>query len=187
MLATQLPSQSAIPAMPPELSNPVRTEGQQPLSSERAANLRTEYTELSRYFVEVVKFRFTVLGLFTAGQVAAFISGHSRLVFFVALVITAGFWIVEIRTRILYYQIGCRGRDIEKLWGYAEHPPEGYFISMFALAAEQRGNINFFGRIFDLGGNYRGLISHSFGIDIIYGAFLLADTVVAICGRYLLS
>ena len=31
-------------------------------------NLRTEYSELSRYFAEVIKFRFTVLGLFAADK-----------------------------------------------------------------------------------------------------------------------
>ena len=35
---------------------------------EAASNLRTEYSELSRYFTEVIKYRFTVLGLFVAGQ-----------------------------------------------------------------------------------------------------------------------
>ncbi len=118
-------------------------------SQDATKNLRTEYSELSRYFAEVIKFRFTVLGLFAAGQVAVLISAqaHARLVFLLAGIVTFAFWIVELRNRITYRNIVERGAEIEKRLGFfLDSKTQSYFTGMFS--SNSSGPIYIFGHFF---------------------------------------
>jgi hypothetical protein len=123
-------------------------------SNDEIINLRTEYSELSRYFTEVIKYRFTVLGfLITAQAIILSNRPHIRAIFAFALLITFGLWVVDRRTRKIYRALGERAKEIEREWkGDSQN-------RMFHI-------------LFSGEKPYWG---HSFGINIIVFALLAAD------------
>src|ERR1044072_7801953 len=79
-----------------------------------------QYTEASRYFIEVVKFRFTLLSFFVFGAVVAMANAKSWWHFLLILVIATGLWIIEFRTRMLYRELSLFGEAEERGNGYKD-------------------------------------------------------------------
>jgi hypothetical protein len=149
-------------------------------------NLRTEYSELSRYFTEVIKYRFAILAFFVAGQGTILANNHSRFVFFGVLVATIGLWIIEFRTRGIYNHLEKRAKTIEGYWDQNDKSSEKRFFTFMAERESPYELITLFG--FNVAdhinkNNTRRLVSHSVGIDIVLLMFLLADFYKMLCPK----
>jgi hypothetical protein len=143
------------------------------LSETIERNQLGQYVELNRYFIEVIKFRLTILGFFVGGSLLAISQGTRNWQFYVILVIAIGMWVMELRTRIIFRELGNLGENIEKRWRTLSeqdrtNPPWGYFGRALAPAVAPSFNL--------LGFRARPkhwliverLLTHSFGIDLIY-------------------
>jgi hypothetical protein len=95
--------------------------------------LQTEYSALSSYFNTVVTFRFTTLGFFLAALALIVASEVTRGKAILLMVITIALWLIELRNRTLYDNLGERGMQIERTyWEYkGKHAYEPFFSHMF--------------------------------------------------------
>ncbi|MFH1891863.1 MAG: hypothetical protein ABIK83_04185 [Candidatus Zixiibacteriota bacterium] len=82
-------------------------------------DVRTEYTALTSFHTSVVTYRFTLLGFFIA-SVGIMAGGKISLdKAFLLLGVTVAMYIIELRNRVLYYELTQRAMQIERQnWGY---------------------------------------------------------------------
>jgi hypothetical protein len=125
-----------------------------PEPSSDLSNLRTEYSELSRYYTGVVKYRFTLLGFLIVAQGIILSSKHPHMIFLFALIVTLAFWIIDRKTRATLRMLENRARNIEERWG-------------------NNGRESMFFHVLFHGDNEQ--LGHSVGIDMIIGTLLAAD------------
>ena len=143
-----------------------------------AADIRSEYSELSRYLTEVVKFRFVILSFYVGGSALIFVQATSRWQYMFLAVLSLFLWLAELRNRILYTQLGMRGAWIERnAWRYKDG--RGYFTEMFfGSPIDKKAHplvVTVFGKRIDMSGkNYRK-ISHSLAIDLIYASIAVSS------------
>jgi hypothetical protein len=143
-------------------------------------SLKIQYAELNRYFIEVVKFRFTVLGFFVGGSLVAISNSTRNWQFYAVLAVAIALWIVELRTRIIFRELGLVGVRIENAWQAEEDKVAdvesnadrkkipGYFQRALAPAAEPSFNLLGF-RIKPRSSLIvERLLTHSVGIDLVY-------------------
>ena len=94
-------------------------------------DIRTEYTSLSSYVREIVKFRFTLLGLFLA--TSGFIVGGtnpSKEKFVLLAALSIGLWLLELRNRALLIELDTRAMQIEnEYWKYQGAKADEPFFS----------------------------------------------------------
>jgi len=76
--------------------------------------VRQEYSEISRYFVEVIKFRFVVIGLFLTAVGALLSQERSWEAYVFGMIVVFALIVLEIRNRIIYWQLAYRGMAIER-------------------------------------------------------------------------
>jgi len=82
-------------------------------------DVRCEYSALSSFHNSVVSYRFTLLGFFVAA-VGIILGGDVTIdKAFLLLALTIAMYIVELRNRVLYYEMTKRAMQIEReCWGY---------------------------------------------------------------------
>ena len=139
--------------------------------SDAAANIRSEYSELSRYLAEVVKFRFVILSFYVGGSALLIAQATSKWQYLFLTVLSLFLWLAELRNRTLYTQLGMRGVWIEKNeWHYKGG--RGYFTEMFFGLHSHKDSpplvITVIGKRIDMSGKIYRKISHSLAIDLIY-------------------
>lgn len=83
------------------------------------ADVRQEYSELSKYFNTVISFRFTLLGFYLAavGLILKDNISFGKAVLLIG--ISLFIWCLDLRNRTIYYCLTKRGMQIERqIWGY---------------------------------------------------------------------
>jgi len=87
-----------------------------------------------------------------------------------------------LRTRGIYGRLGERGKEIEKQWDKADtQHEERYFTALFSKGTPPVFSIYEKTVPSGIKEKYKRVISHSFGIDVVFGAFLIADLLKLVC------
>ena len=153
-------------------------------------NLRTEYSALANYYGTVITFRFTTVGFFLAAA-ALIINSHMTIgTAFLLFVFSIGAWIIELRNRAIFRALLDRAIEIEQEWGFKDdYQFKPFFrrmirISIWEEIRQKTGKdpcekfapdkVKVF--IWELCPPYK-LITHSFGLDLIYGVVFLFSFV----------
>src|SRR5262249_19332331 len=91
---------------------------------------------LNKYFVEVVKFRFVLLGFYVAGSLTFLSNAKSAWNYLLVVALSVALFLAELRNRVLYTLLAQRGMWIERQWGH-EHGL-GYFGRQFRQRAQNK-------------------------------------------------
>ena len=153
---------------------------------ERDENLRTEYAAVASYYGTVITFRFTTVGFFLAAAALIINSNMTIGTTFLLLVFSIGAWIIELRNRAIFRALLDRAIEIEYDWGFKDDNQFKPFfrrmirISIWEEMRQKTGKdpcekfapdkVKVF--IWEFCPPYK-LITHSFGLDLIYGVVLL--------------
>jgi len=149
-------------------------------SSVNEENIRTEYAAVSAKLNQLPSFRFALIGLYVAG-VGLIASSTSPNIwnYFLIIGLTIPLWLIDLRTRWLLINIGNRGIQIEKEWGY-----EGWISQMSnrktseskendsSSVREPDGVKLFFWKV-----KLPRIISHSLGFDLLFASVCLYSAV----------
>ena len=156
---------------------------------EDSENTRAEYAAISNYFNTIVTFRFTTLGLFIAA--VGFILGGeiTREKALIVLVIDVALYVIELRNRTLYDNLSARAMQIERTyWGYmGKRAYEPFYSRMMKSRPkddEEAGDPP----PLDYPRWHNGrvvleiAVSHSGGLDLLYGAIAILALVKLLSG-----
>lgn len=153
------------------------------MDDQRADNLRTEYSALVAYYSSLITFRFTTVGFFLAAA-ALIVQVLGKGTALLLLLLTVGAWVIELRNRAIFRALLDRAVQIEEDW---QHQGRDQFSPLFrrmvriGLSDELRASspeipkflpdkVKIFCWEWRPSENW---VSHSFGLDLIYGAVLV--------------
>ena len=168
--------------------DPNQPERQDCLRTQMSENLRTEYQALCSYFGNIITFRFMVLGFFLAAVGLIVSSEKVPTPGPILIAFAASIWLIDIRNRVLMYQLLQRVRKIENLWR-AEAPTYFPIALGHHYLWRNRVRIRFFWRkryagprdILGKAGTHSGGIDLILALTVLYGLALTALSVIRAC------
>jgi hypothetical protein len=132
------------------------------------------YPALTSHMGTVVGFRFQTLGLFLVA-LGFIVSRNDRWVASLVLILAAGLWMVELKTRALLDALGKEGRRMERAIG------RGAFTAQYrgALGPDPYREV-------EVGAGWRKRfpfeLRHTLGLDVVYIGVMVWATVLLVRG-----
>ena len=138
--------------------------------------LKTEYTALAQYFVNVITFRFTTAAFFIAAVALVLQIQEPKTAHYILLfALSFGIWVVELRNRAVFDNLLHRAWEIEKRWRNTEERELPLFTHMTPGAATRAGHsipkdlqTTDQTRMLWFGHFPARVVSHTLGLDILY-------------------
>ena len=144
-------------------------------SDPNAEDLRAEYSVIGSYVTKMTGLRFQTMTIYIAALGFIVSQGTPEWpTVLLILAVSLGLWILELRNRDLLHKLGERGRVIEgDYWKYpraskTDDPGAGFFLDEDVPATLRIGTFVMTPKSERLG----QLISHEFGIDLIFLAVI---------------